>query len=224
MGILDSLQNVLAESTEFGRQIDQLMNDDAVAGKTSWEEVRSPGSRSTHKFKEISSARIEFKPDFSALLKPIFFMLLTVGGIGSFAVKLQEIPLAMLIVASIIALSAVAATVNKFYRGTTPVVFDQTIGCYWKSRQQPGHGDISENKNACLLNDIHAIQVIRSSSTSNSSSGRSNIFYQLNLVKEDGSRLNVTSTRNKSQLELSAEEVSKFLSAPVWNFATHSVM
>ena len=124
MGILDSLQNALAESTEFGRQIDQLMNDDAVAGRTSWEEVRAPGSRSTHKFKEISSTRIEFRPDFSALLLPTFFMLLTVGVMVSFAVKLQEIPLAMRIVAPIIALIAVAATVNKLYRGATPVVFD----------------------------------------------------------------------------------------------------
>jgi len=226
MGIMDSLQNAFSEAMNAGEEIEQLMKDDDVAGKTSWNAIRSPGSTGTHKLQQISPTRIEFKPDLPALLKPTFFMLIIVGIMVSFIPKIQELDPVLLYALPIIALIIAAVTVNKFYRGMTPVVFDRTTGYYWKSRQQPERSDISEDKNACRLNDIYAIQLIRKSvSTGGSSSGGgSGISYQLNLVKKDGSRLNVTNSGKKPQLELKAEELSKFLNIPVWNFSTYTVM
>jgi len=140
--------------------------------------------------------------------------------------KIQELDPVILYALPIIALIIVAATVNKIYRGTIPVVFDRTISWYWKSRQQPNRTGTSEDKNACRLSDIYAIQLIRKSVSTGSSSsgGSSGISYQLNLVKKDGSRLNVTSNKKKSQLQLSAGKLSTFLNVPIWEFSTYTVM
>lgn len=226
MGIMDSLQDAFSEAMKAGEPLEQLIKDDDVAGKTAWTAVNSPGSASTHKFQQVSPTRIEFKPDLPALLKPTFLTVVIVGGMFTIMTKMQELEPVILYSLPVFALITAAVTANKFYRGLTPVVFDRTTGYYWKSRQQPGRSDTSEDKNACRIDDIYAIQLIRKSvSTGGSGSGGgSGISYQLNLVKKDGNRLNVTSSRNKSQLELNTEELSTFLNVPVWNFSTYTAM
>jgi hypothetical protein len=66
---------------------------------------------------------------------------------------------------------------------------------------------------------IHAVQLISKYNEDSSSEGAAVGYYsfELNLVLENGSRVNVVSHGDKERMVSDAEEVTKFLGKPLWN-------
>ena len=64
------------------------------------------------------------------------------------------------------------------------------------------------------LDSIHALQLISEYCRGNKSSYYS---YELNLVMEDGSRMNVVDHGNQAKLREDAQTLSTFLDKPAWD-------
>jgi len=64
------------------------------------------------------------------------------------------------------------------------------------------------------LEDIHALQLISEYCGGNDGSYYS---YELNLVLENGKRINVVDHGNKNKLRKEANNLSAFLAKPVWD-------
>lgn len=94
------------------------------------------------------------------------------------------------------------------------IVFDRRIGFYHKGFKPLGDSYPREGKNCARLNNIHAVQVISEIIRSKNSRYRS---YELNLVLNDGKRINVIDHANQEAVRKDAALVSKFLEIPVWD-------
>jgi hypothetical protein len=109
-----------------------------------------------------------------------------------------------------------------FRSSTKPIVFNKTTGYFWKGR-------LKENENPsqkplkvyCKLIEIVSLQIIseRVKSSSSSSSGGSSSFrsYEINLILQDASRLNVIDHGNKKKLLEDAEQLASYLGVPIWD-------
>jgi hypothetical protein len=97
-------------------------------------------------------------------------------------------------------------------------VFDMNIGYFWKGKRKPEKSqELSDNQ--CKLNKIHAIQLIKERvSKSAGSSGSSYFFsYEINLVLNDGQRLNVVDHGTLSRIRKDAKKLAEFLDVPLWD-------
>jgi len=217
MGILDKLQEAMEDGPNRAAQIDQLVINDEVAAKTDWERANRGGTNvGSHTLRETSPTRFEFKVNAMALLQPMLFI---IGGTGAYIfINTSHFGQdAMISLASIpIAGSIVLIGLFKIFRWTEPRVFDRTTNCYWRSRKQPDTANAQSSKKACLLDDIHAIQLLKES-LGNARNGGGYASYELNVVLKDSSRLNVVDHSNHSQVRADAEKLSQFLNVPVWD-------
>ena len=100
------------------------------------------------------------------------------------------------------------------WRGTQPIVFDRSAGMYWMGWKTPTRGAGVANGAAVDLDRVHAIQVV-----SEYCAGKRSSFYsyELNLVLEDGERLNVVDHGNRAQLRRDASALASFLGVPLWD-------
>jgi hypothetical protein len=106
-------------------------------------------------------------------------------------------------------------TTNCVYFGLAPIVFDKRRGEYWKGRTAPYEAANREGmKHYAKLSGVRALQIIRERCTSKNSSYYS---YELNLVLDDGSRLNVVDHGNLERLREDASRLGAFLGKPVWD-------
>ena len=94
------------------------------------------------------------------------------------------------------------------------MVFDKMKSSFWKGRKTPEKGFPQNVPKDCVhLQDIHAIQLI-----SEFVSGKSSYYsYELNIVKKDGSRLNVIDHGSKAKLKQDDHALSMFLNKPIWD-------
>jgi hypothetical protein len=102
-----------------------------------------------------------------------------------------------------------------FYFGAAPIVFDKRKGSYWKGRTSPYDvRHTSELKDHAPLDRIHALQLISEHVRGNKSSYYS---YELNLVLDDGARLNVVDHGSRERVQADARTLSEFLDKPIWD-------
>lgn len=101
------------------------------------------------------------------------------------------------------------------YSATVPVAFDKIENCFDKGRKPSISGKSWPSPEQSVpLNKIHALQLIGEYYQS----GRSSIHsYELNLVLNNGSRVNVIQHGVKLKLLSDAQLLSSFLAIPVWN-------
>ena len=96
-----------------------------------------------------------------------------------------------------------------------PIVFDKASGYFWKGRKFPQDvPDPRSLKNVVQIGQIHALQLLAEYVRGSKSSYYS---YELNLVLEDGKRLNVVDHGNQTKLREDAKTLSQFLGKPVWD-------
>jgi hypothetical protein len=102
-----------------------------------------------------------------------------------------------------------------------PVTFDKRSGYFWKGRTRPTDVfEPEELKNAARLEDIHALQVLEKlvqSSRSNNRSSSSFYCYELNVVLNDGKRINAVEHGNRAKLKEDAKQLAEFLGKPLWD-------
>ena len=220
MGMLDKINAKLVELKAKALKamkgkpgFDPASLNDEVAMKTQWTPEKSGGTNiCTHGLQIVSSGRVEFKTRTTALLFPAIFMVAGLGaGIGMTIGGLQK-DITMLYFG--IPFGTIFFLVGFFILRSfmMPRVFDIDTGYYWKGRQSP---NMNSSKNEqCLLEDIHAIQLLREYCRGDKSSYYS---YELNLVLNDGSRLNVVDHGKLSLIQEDAQKLAQFLNVPVWD-------
>jgi hypothetical protein len=104
------------------------------------------------------------------------------------------------------------------YFGTAPIVFDRRRGFFWKGRKNPDHVfDKGTLKHFAELEQIHALQLISKLVRNSGSEDGPFLCYELNLVLEDGKRINVLNQGNQDRLREDADTLAAFLDKPVWD-------
>jgi hypothetical protein len=200
------------------KQIDKAGFNDPLALTIDW----SPNSRGgsnfrTHKLVEIESTRVEFKAATAAkIFYSIFFFAGLLFAIGfSFQEKMLEDITIEKFAPVLFSLIFVAVGGLLYYFGTSPIVFDKTVGYFWKGRKSPQDSpEPGTIKKLALLEDIHAIQLLSEYVRGNKSSYYS---YELNLVLNDGKRITVIDHGNLKRLREDAQQLALFLGKPVWD-------
>ena len=98
---------------------------------------------------------------------------------------------------------------------TAPIVFDKSVGHFWKGRKNPREViNIDQIKVHVELGQIHAIQILSEYCHTDKSHYYS---YELNLVMKDSSRVNVVDHGKLKQLREDATVLAEFLEVPIWD-------
>lgn len=218
--LIDSLQSLF--KVRNVQPFDPAVFQDPLAVKTQWTALKSGGTNfKTHTLVSTGSARMEFKPTAVALIFYFIFILpgaaLSVGLPTLFFINPDLISSDKNAIIIPLVIGVVFLTVGLLmaYTGTKPIVFDQMRMLFWKGRPK-NDGRISRESFdiACELSRIHALQIISEYCSGNKSSYYS---YELNLVLEDGSRMNVVDHGALTALKKDAQKLAGFLNVPLWD-------
>ena len=102
-------------------------------------------------------------------------------------------------------------------------MFDFEQGRHWRGADEEAHGPDS-----VALSELHAIQlisewVVQGGRGRRRSQRRSTNFtsYELNLVRVDGSRVNVMDHGDLRSVRATAERLSALLEIPIWDLILH---
>lgn len=195
---------------------------DPLAHKTEWIPLKGGGANfKTHRLQQVDYHRLQFQSSLGAKIFYSIFLIVGLGIIAVFAwpffreegIVLEFELFLPLIFGSIFAIVGGAL----LYFGNTPIVFDKTVGYFWKGRKTPTEMYSSAtSKKHVPLQDIHALQLIREYVSSNKSSYYS---YEMNLVLKDGQRINVVDHGSLEQIRQDAQTIALFLGRPVWDAA-----
>jgi hypothetical protein len=211
--MLDRLVRTVQRMAREAVPFDPSGLEDEVALRTEWGPAKRGGANfRTHSLERIDSNRLEFTASAGARLFYAVFFLVGVGIVIGFTVGAGVRGNVLPIVVGVI---FAAAGAGLWYVGAAPIVFDKRKGSFWKGRTSPYDvRHTSELKHHAPLDRIHALQIISEYIRGNKSSYYS---YELNLVLDDGSRLNVVDHGNVERLRADARVLSEFLDKPVWD-------
>jgi hypothetical protein len=195
---------------------------DELATRTEWGPAKRGGaSFGTHRLVDAGPRRVEFRATkgalaFYAVFAVMGLMALVIFPAAAFAsMGLQWRTLLFLILPLVVGSVFVAVGGAMWYHGSAPIVFDKQRGEYWKGRVAPAEAaNRHQIKERFELDRIHALQLISEFCRGNDSSYYS---YELNLVLDDATRLNVVDHGNRGELRHDAEELAKFLGRPLWD-------
>ena len=220
MGFLDKLKEAAEKAAERARSgapgFDPGVFDDELATKTEWGPARAGGaSFGTHRLKRRSPSRLEFAPGFGAYAMGLIFVVagagvgigMTLGGLqGDTSMIFFGIPFG-----SIFFVAGIFITLHM----TVPSVFDRSTERYWRGRKPPATRKGAKGAvEHCLLQDIHAIQLLSEYCSGSESSFTS---YELNLVLKDATRLNVVDHGNLKTIREDGAQLAKYLNVPLWD-------
>ncbi len=209
--LVRKLQKLTVEAVPF----DPATLGDEVALVTEWTPAKGGGaSFQTHRLVEIDLHRTEFRATPGMILFAGVFLVIGLGA-SSIVMIANRGDLGASIIASLVGLLFAAIGGGMLYWGAAPIVFDKRRGEYWKGRTAPYEASNRERlKHYAELDGIRALQIVKERCTSKNSSYYS---YELNLVLEDGKRLNVVDHGNLEKLREDARRLSAFLGRPVWD-------
>ncbi len=94
------------------------------------------------------------------------------------------------------------------------IIFDRTDGLFWKKHRPDFSGGQEPEGVWCRIDDIAAIQLLTERVSSKNGSYES---YELNLVLQDGRRINVVDHGSTEQIDRDATKLGEFLGVPVWD-------
>ena len=192
---------------------------DPIAMKTDWSPAKGGGSSfCTYKLISINPERIEFRPSTAAKLFYTLFIVVGISLIISFlfttlinGFSINGGTIVLLLVGAVFTMIGGL----MFYLNTVCVVFDKQEGLFWKGPKPPyGVSDNEGSKNSVELLNIHALQLVSEYCTGDKSSYYS---YELNLVLENGNRINVVDHGNKNKLREDTKILADFLGKPIWD-------
>ena len=104
------------------------------------------------------------------------------------------------------------------WNGSRRAQFDFKRQYYWKDRRRPKNGNAGELRESLPFREIAALQLV--GKFCRGSRGYTFCSYELNLVKCNGSRLNVTSHGGKKAIEEDAARLAERLHVPLWGLET----
>ena len=227
INMLNKLINAVKQSFKQPEPVNPASFDDPVALETTWTPAKRGGANfCTHKLRRINPSRCEFKITAGAMLFSVLFLAVGIGVLIAALVMLggqglsgQVLPLLMMTVLGLV-FSAVGA--GLLARQSIPTVLDTKLGLCWKGRKDPRMVAARDKMKLCLsLDEVHAIQLISEHCRSSGENSRSYYSYELNLVRHDGSRVNLVDHGNAKRIRQDADLLSNCLGVPVWDAARH---
>lgn len=218
--LLDVLQSLF--KVQRVTPFDPAALQDPLALKTQWNALKGGGSNfRTHELVRKGQARMEFRPTITAYFFYSIFILVGAGLLAVFPLQALFCPGAgsedKTAVFFCMLMGTVFLSLGLFmaYTSTSPIVFDQMKMLFWKGRTKDGEMIRKESfPVACELSRIHALQLISEHCRGNKSSYYS---YELNLVLDDASRLNVVDHGSLKAIKQDAATLAGFLNVPVWD-------
>ncbi len=204
------MQNTLFTRPNFSF-LDPHKFNDPIALKTSWRPQSNNGLKMRNmRLRIVSDDRVEFEMTPMALLGPTIFMVATIllvlgilalnTPIGSFAFNLL----------AVLALSCFTVAAAMIRNDLVPRQFDKELGYFWIGEPESAFEDGKFVGKGCHLSEIHAVQLIQGSL-------RYDINYEVNLVLENGRRINLIGHINRTALYDDAQELARFLRVPMWD-------
>lgn len=218
--MLNKIKSILNQVTNDRPVFDPVIFNDSLALETAWSPLKGGGSNfRTHKLVEVNHSRIEFKSTLSAKIFSGIFLTFGVGipviiGIESFQENSTVFRSDFLFIV-LIGLLFFLTGLWLFYVFAKPVIFDRSVGMYWKGWKPP-KGYLSQDsvEEGSRIGNIHALQIIAEFIRSDKNSYYS---YELNLVLKNGTRMNVIDHGSSLKIREDAKVLSAFLGVPVWD-------
>jgi len=207
---------------------------DPVALQTAWSPAKTGGSSfCTHRLVEMSPYRLEFRSNITAkLIFLIFGLIILAAGVllvKSFLAERSPVAFSfdkdkIWLLYSFIWLLFFFFLGFGVYRTTIPVVFDRATGFVWKGWEMPADeiNRISTDR-AIRLDQIHALQIIPDYHRSSKGSSKAFYSFELNLIRSDGTRVNLVDHGDRQRLRDDADRLSNFLSKPLWDATPDSL-
>jgi hypothetical protein len=218
--LAEKIAEKLQKLTREPQTADPSRFDDPLALQTSWKPAKGGGTNfRTHRLVVVSTQRLEFRSSLGGKLFCLVFLLTGLGILIGFpayriihGTSLLNFETAFLVMFGLV-FSTVGGLMLYFF--TMPSVFDKRWEYFCKGRKNPEMVyDKRRLKHYAKLDDIHALQLISEYCRGDKSSYYS---YELNLVLEDGSRINVVDHGDKKKLQADANTLADFLTVPVWD-------
>lgn len=215
--MFQKLQNITSNKSF---ETNQIQFEAPQVTKTDWRPLKRNGSNfCTHRLVEVATDRVEFRATWGLKLLSLIFV-----GVGIICLIILQrsghlsreflvngeyfirfFPVSMGLLFLIVGCCT-------FYFGTTPIVFDKQIGYFWRGRTEIFVGEVA--KHYVKLEKIRALQLL--SKYCKDSDG-SYYSYELNLVLDNGDRINVVDHGHSENLREDAGILAKFLGVPVWD-------
>lgn len=219
--MFENIKQKLRDLAAAGRPpFDPSQFHDPLAGTIEWTPTKSGGANfCTHKLQPVLDNRLEFHATAGAKLFCLLFLTVGLGGLvgaGVLATRGNE-GVWPVIVLGLFGLFFAAIGAGLLYGLTRPIVFDKASGYFWKGRKDPQIALLrNEAGDFTPLRDIHAIQLL--SERQGSGKNRSSYYsYELNLVLQDGTRVNVVDHGHRARIVEDAQTLATFLGVAVWN-------
>jgi hypothetical protein len=222
--MFDQIRRVIKKLTVEAVPFDPASIGDDLATQISWSPARSGGANfRTHKLVIKEPFLAEFKTTIGHLIFGLIFALVGLGFALGFAYFIGS---SMDNVAESLMFSAIPVIVGLSFTGAgvwlissalSPIRFDKGTGDFRKGRKAKNamvNLETNMSSGIVRLDDIHAIQLI---SERCSSSDSSYMSYELNLVLENGKRMNVVDHGGLSKIREDANRLGDFLGVPVWD-------
>ena len=215
---LSKLKLWLNKLTSTGPPFNPSVFEDDLAQKVQWTPNKKGGTNITTHYAEITAEhRLIFKTTSS--IKIFMGVFLVTGIIASIigitiifytqsfeGEKLVPIGIGT---AFILAYFVISRNIN------IPRVFDKNVSFFWIGYKGPHETNNPKKvKSFGSLADIHAIQLISEHVSGDKSSYYS---FELNLVLENGKRVNITDHGGLKRIREDAHLLSVFLNVPVWD-------
>ena len=214
--------------TEYSREVAQRRANPArfnhpLALAIEWTPLKGGGATfRTHDLHLVGAGRIEFRQSVGFRL---FLGLFMVAGVILFVLNLPGMPMHAAIGSKVLrgivmiasALVAVCMAVVLIRRDS--VVFARTEGFFWSGRRKGARLPARH----CALDTIAGLQIL-AERISDVGDGRRRWSYELNLVLNDGKRLNVVDHGSLEDVRAAAEKIQMFLPTrpPIWDATVDS--
>jgi len=216
---LKQLQNMSRrEPQEWGERF-----NDPMAAETQWSPAKGGGTNfGTHKLKENLEfpERLEFLPTLGLKLFCGLFTVIGLSLVVGFSISMLQAKHPDMGLLFPIAFGLIFATVGiaLFKTGGKKKIFDRDAGYFWVGKKDIREINYRESddpkKSPVKLDRIHALQLI---SERCSSKNGSYLSYELNLVLDDASRINIVDHGNLKLIRSDAEKLAGFLNVPIWD-------
>lgn len=215
----DFLQKAAADARQAEREARGVFEEefgDPLARETEWRPAAGGGTNVRSRvLKQPAPHRLSFKPTLQALLFPA--LLLTGGAAFWYYRPLNDVDPAW--IQDVVGLVLVVVGLRWAYGMSKPVVLDTRLGFCWSGWRAPGSVEVARGRKDCaVLEDVRAVQVLRErAGGGDGDGGRSFNSYEINLVRADGSRLNLVDHGKLQVIRQDAEAVASLLEVPVWD-------
>ena len=197
--------------------------DDPLAARIDWGPLCGGGTNiCTHRLHQTGAGCYEFKPTLGARLFGLLFIIIGLPiMVLPTTIDMARGPIDPKVLITI-PFGGLFVIVGFFvYRFMTRrVVCDGAAGWFWRKRDpqllSPATVE-ADRKNYALLDDVHALQIVAERCTG--SKGHSYMSYELNLIRHDGSRMNLVDHGSLDKLRQDAEILADALGVPIWSAA-----